>query len=508
MSEPTNSVKKLNTKRLKAIRPESDPLKAGYGKVQPQAIELEEAVLGALMLDREAMPNVIDLLRPESFYIEAHQTIFRAMQQLFNQTKPIDLLTLHEELLQMGELKNIGGATYLTELTEKVASAANIEFHARIIAQKHIKRELIRVSTMTIENSYDDTMDVFELLDESERSLFDITQQNLNRSYESLSTLAGKAQRKMEELASKNESVTGVPSGYKDLDKITSGWQPSDMIIVAARPGMGKTSFTLALAKNSAMMYNKGVAFFSLEMSDVQLTQRLIAMESGVSISKLRNGKLEEDEWKRFNQAVEKLSEVPIYIDDTPAINIFELRAKCRRLKMKHDIQMVMIDYLQLMTGGGDKKNGTREQEISSISRALKGMAKELNIPVIALSQLSRAVETRSADKRPQLSDLRESGAIEQDADLVSFIYRPEYYDIMTDESDQSLEGIAEIIIAKHRNGSTDNVRLRFIKEFTRFENLEEFSFPAFDPSGGQSSEDEGSITRPSRMNIDDDIPF
>ncbi len=502
MSDQTNYATPFKSNKLKALKPQSDLNRMVYGKLQPQALELEEAVLGALMLDRDAMPDIIDLLRPDSFYHEAHQLIFEAMQQLFNQAKTIDLLTMHEELLKMGKLEAVGGPAYLAELTERVASAANIEYHARIIAQKHIKRELIRVSTKTISNAFDDTFDVFELLDESERNLFDITQQNLNRSYESLSSLAGKAQRKMEELASREESISGVPSGYMNLDRLTGGWQPSDLIIIAARPGMGKTSFTLALAKNAAMLHNKGVAFFSLEMSDVQLTQRLISMESGVTLSKLRTGKLEEDEWRRFNGAVEQLSEVPIYIDDTPAINIFELRAKCRRLKMKHDIQMVMIDYLQLMTGGVDKKNGTREQEISSISRALKSMAKELEIPVIALSQLSRAVETRSSDKRPQLSDLRESGAIEQDADLVSFIYRPEYYDIHTDEMDQSLAGIAEIIVAKHRNGPTDSIKLRFVKEYTRFENLDEFSFPSFDDEGGAS------VTKPSRMNMDDDIPF
>lgn len=502
MSDHTNFAKPIKSNKLKALKPDSDLNRMVNGKLQPQAIELEEAVLGAIMLDRDAMPDIIDLLRADSFYHESHQIIYEAMQQLFNQAKSIDLLTLHEELLKMGKLQEVGGPAYLAELTERVASAANIEFHARIIAQKHIKRELIRVSTKTITNAFDDTKDVFELLDESERNLFDITQQNLNRSYESLSSLAGKAQRKMEELASRNESVTGVPSGYSALDKITSGWQPSDMIIIAARPGMGKTSFTLALAKNAALLHKKGVAFFSLEMSDVQLTQRLIAMESGVGLAKLRTGQLEEEEWRRFNGAVETLSEVPIYIDDTPAINIFELRAKCRRLKIKHDIQMVMIDYLQLMTGGVDKKIGSREQEISSISRALKSMAKELDIPVIALSQLSRAVETRSSDKRPQLSDLRESGAIEQDADLVSFIYRPEYYDIHTDEMDQSLDGIAEIIIAKHRNGPTDTVKLKFVKEYTRFENLDEFNFPAF------VDEDGGSITKSSRMNMDDDIPF
>ncbi|MBY5957831.1 replicative DNA helicase [Membranicola marinus] len=499
MSDQTNYAKPIKSNKLKALKPDSDLNRMVYGKIQPQALELEEAVLGAIMLDRDAMPDIIDLLRPDSFYHEAHQIIYEAMQQLFNQAKTIDLLTMHEELLKMGKLQEVGGAAYLAELTERVASAANIEYHARIIAQKHIKRELIRVSTKTITNAFDDTIDVFELLDDSERNLFDITQQNLNRSYESLSSLAGKAQRKMEELASRNESVTGVPSGYTNLDKLTSGWQPSDLIIIAARPGMGKTSFTLALAKNAALLHNKGVAFFSLEMSDVQLTQRLISMESGVSLSKLRTGKLEEEEWRRFNGAVEDLSEVPIYIDDTPSINIFELRAKCRRLKIKHDIQMVMIDYLQLMTGGVDKKNGTREQEISSISRALKAMAKELEVPVIALSQLSRAVETRSSDKRPMLSDLRESGAIEQDADLVSFIYRPEYYDIQSDEMDQSLDGIAEIIVAKHRNGPTDTIKLKFIPEYTRFENLDEFSFPSFD--------DESSI-KPSRMNMDEDVPF
>lgn len=502
MSDQTNYAKPIKSNKLKALKPDSDLNRMVSGKLQPQALELEEAVLGAIMLDRDAMPDIIDLLRPESFYHESHQLIYEAMQQLFNQAKTIDLLTMHEELLKMGKLEEVGGPAYLAELTERVASAANIEFHARIIAQKHIKRELIRVSTTTITNAFDDTIDVFELLDESERNLFDITQQNLNRSYESLSSLAGKAQRKMEELASRSESVTGVPSGYNNLDKLTSGWQPSDLIIIAARPGMGKTSFTLALAKNASMLHNKGVAFFSLEMSDVQLTQRLISMESGVGLTKLRTGKLEEEEWRRFNGAVEQLSEVPIYIDDTPAINIFELRAKCRRLKIKHDIQMVVIDYLQLMTGGVDKKNGTREQEISSISRALKSMAKELEVPVIALSQLSRAVETRSSDKRPQLSDLRESGAIEQDADLVSFIYRPEYYDIHSDEMDQSLDGVAEIIVAKHRNGPTDTIKLKFVKEYTRFENLDEFSFPAF------GDEDGGSITKPSRMNMDDDIPF
>jgi replicative DNA helicase len=372
--------------------------------------------------------------------------------------QPVDLLTVTEEVKKEGALETIGGAYYLVELTNRVASAANIEFHARIIAQKHIQRELIRISTTVIKDAYEDTTDVFDLLDKAEQGLFEITEQNLSRGSESMSSLVTKAVKQLEEMAGNESGLTGVPSGFTALDRITSGWQPSDLIIVAARPGMGKTSYTLAVARNAAMDFGKGVAFFSLEMSNVQLVQRLISMEAEIPGSKLRSGQLEDYEWQQLNSAIEKLSEAPIFIDDTPGINVFELRAKCRRLKMQHDIQMVVIDYLQLMTGGSDQK-GNREQEISMISRSLKGLAKELNIPVIALSQLSRAVETRGGAKRPQLSDLRESGAIEQDADIVSFIYRPEYYQIMEDEEGNSLKDVSEIIIAKHRNGSLETVK-------------------------------------------------
>jgi replicative DNA helicase len=409
MTDNTNnedSLKKTANLRGKNKR-NNDMSSYMFGKVQPQALPLEEAVLGALMLDKDALTVVIDILRPESFYMEAHQIIFRCIMKLFEKLQPVDLLTVTEEVKKAGELEKIGGAYYLVELTNRVASAANIEFHARIIAQKHIQRELIRISTTVIQDAYEDTTDVFDLLDRAEQGLFEITEQNLSRGSESMSSLVSKAVKQLEDMAGKEAGLTGVPSGFASLDRVTSGWQSSDLIIVAARPGMGKTSYTLALARNAAMDFGKGVAFFSLEMSNVQLVQRLISMEAEIPGSKLRSGQLEDYEWQQLNSAVEKLSEAPIFIDDTPGINVFELRAKCRRLKMQHDIQMVVIDYLQLMTGGSDQK-GNREQEISMISRSLKGLAKELNVPVIALSQLSRAVETRGGAKRPQLSDLRE----------------------------------------------------------------------------------------------------
>lgn len=811
-----------------------------FGKVQPQAVPLEEAVLGALMLDREALPMVMDILRPESFYLEAHQHIYRAAIRLFERSNPVDLLTVTEEVKKAGELDKIGGGYYLVELSNRVASAANIEYHARIIAQKHIQRELISVSTRTIRDAYEDTTDVFNLLDETEKGLFAITQNNLSRSYESMGSLSSKVLKQIEELSKKGDGLTGVPSGFTDLDRLTSGWQPSDLVIIAARPGMGKclgkgtkvlmydgslrcvenlkpgellmgddstprlilsttkgremmywvrqnkgidyrvneshilslkpsrtewshqngdilnisvsdylgqsakfksnykgykvavefaersvsvhpyflglwlgdgssdssniattdeevvsyletyagdlgltlkkqkqapekcpiyriandrqnalafslhgllrklgvlgnkhipqdyllnttqkrlellaglidsdghylvqsngfeitqkdenlahqikflcdslgfrtsltakeaqiaaigfesivwrlriygdldkvpvriqrkqpnswkskinwqvtgihveadkvddyygfeldgnglfllsdmtvthnTAMVLAVALNAARDFNKGVALFSLEMASTQLVQRLISMESEIPANKFRNGKLEDYEWQQLQTTVERLNSVPIFIDDTPAINIFELRAKCRRLKMQHDIQLIVVDYLQLMTGASENnRGGNREQEIAGISRALKSLAKELNVPVLALSQLSRAVEVRGGSKRPQLSDLRESGSIEQDADIVSFIYRPEYYQIHEDEQGQSLKGIAEFIIAKHRHGALDTIRLKFTDTFAKFTNLDD---PAF--AGLQSSV----IARQSRMN-EEDIPF
>ena len=504
MAESLNPVSKRGGNVIKPLRKESEFSNLNFGKVQPQAVPLEEAVLGAIMLDKDALPVVIDILRSDSFYHPAHQIIYKAMWTLFERSFPVDLLTVNEELKKAGTLEQIGGSSYLVELTNKVASAANIEYHARIIAQKHIQRELIRVSTRIIQDSFEDAKDVFDLLDEAEKGLYDITQQNMNRGFENLGSLALKAQKLIEELSQKEDGLTGVPSGFTDLDRITSGWQKSDLIIVAARPGMGKTAFTLSLARNAALDYQKPVAIFSLEMSNVQLTQRLISMEASITSKKLRTGQLEEDEWGPLQQAIESLSEVPIFIDDTPAINVFELRAKCRRLKMQHGIEMVIVDYLQLMSAGPDSKKGNREQEISSISRALKGLAKELDIPVIALSQLSRAVENRGGSKRPMLSDLRESGAIEQDADIVTFIYRPEYYEL---DEDPATKGLAEIIISKHRNGALATINLQFVDEFAKFENRDELSFDNISDDSFINPFDQF-ITRSSRMNDDEEIPF
>jgi len=487
-----------------------------FGKVQPQAPALEEAVLGALMLDKDALAIVIDILSPESFYVERHQHIYKAICKLFEDSNPVDLLTVTEELRKMGKLDAVGGPYQLVELTNRVASSANVEYHARIISQKFIQRELIRVSTETINEAYEDTADVFDLLDKAEQGLFGITEQNLSRGSMGMSTLVNMAIKQFEELSEKEDGLTGVPSGFTALDRVTSGWQPSDLVIVAARPGMGKTSFTLAVAKNAAAQFSSGVAFFSLEMSSVQLVNRIISMQTQISSEKLRKGQLEDYEWQQLYAQVDQLGKMPIFIDDTPGISIFELRAKCRRLKMQHDIQLVIIDYLQLMTAGGGDKNGNREQEISTISRGLKALAKELNVPVIALSQLSRAVETRGGSKRPMLSDLRESGAIEQDADIVTFIYRPEYYDILEDEEGNSLQNIGEIIIAKHRNGSLETVRLRWDGQYALFSNLEDQDFTGLQQAGGnfQLPSNLGGEPSPlsSKMNNDnggiDDIPF
>jgi replicative DNA helicase len=474
------------------------------GRIQPQAPDLEEAVLGAIMIDRDGMPSVIEILKPQSFYREAHLIIFDEMTQLFAKSIPIDLLNIHERLQKSGRLEEVGGLGYLIELSNKVGSAANIEFHARIIYQKYIQRELIRVSTTVIKNSYEDSMDVLEILDEAEKGLYNITDQNLNTGYESLSTLVLQAQKEIEIVSEQGSDLTGVTTGFTELDSMTNGWQPSDLIILAARPGMGKTAFTLSLAKNAAES-GKGIAIFSLEMASVQLVQRLISMDAELEGNKLRTGQLDEGEWKKLHSSVEKLSHLPMYIDDTPGINIFELRAKCRRLKQNHDIEMIVIDYLQLMTGNPNDSRGNREQEISGISRALKGLAKELSVPVIALSQLSRNVESRGGEKRPMLSDLRESGAIEQDADIVSFIYRPGYYGV--EEGFEVPENLAEIIIAKHRNGSLGTVNLSFLGQFVKFVD------PGVGGSGGLDfgSDDfqanvfgsGGIITRPSKANDD-----
>jgi replicative DNA helicase len=448
------------------------------GKIPPQALDLEEVVLGAMMIDKKGVDEVIDILSADAFYKEAHQYIFEAIFKLFENSEPIDLLTVSSQLKKDQKLEKAGGDFYLISLTQKVSSSAHIEFHARIILQKFIQRSLIKISNEIIEDSYDETKDVFDLLDKAESKLYEVTQGNIKKSSETAQELVIQAKKKIEEISNK-EGLSGIPSGFDKLDKLTSGWQESDLIIVAARPGMGKTALTLSMARNIAVNQNIPVAFFSLEMASVQLITRLISSETGLSSEKLRTGRLEKHEWEQLNVKVKSLEKAPLFIDDTPSLSIFDLRAKARRLSSQHGIKLIVVDYLQLMTGGSSH-GGNREQEISMISRNLKALAKELSIPVIALSQLSRAVETRGGSKRPLLSDLRESGAIEQDADIVSFIYRPEYYKIdeWDDEERTPTEGQAEFIIAKHRNGGLDSIRLKFIGHLGKFDNLDDFDTP------------------------------
>ena len=449
------------------------------GKIPPQATDLEEVVLGAMMIDKKGVDEVIDILHPDSFYKEAHKYIYEAIVKLFETSEPIDLLTVSAQLRKDDKLDRVGGDFYLIQLTKKVASSAHIEFHARIILQKFIQRQLIKISREIIEQAYEETTDVFDLLDHAEAKIYEVTQGNIKKSSETAQNLVIQAKKKIEEISNK-KGLSGISSGFDKLDKLTSGWQPSDLIIIAARPGMGKTAFVLSMARNIAVNSDTPVAFFSLEMSSVQLITRLISSETGLSSEKLRTGRLEKHEWEQLNVKVKGLEKAPIYIDDTPSLSIFDLRAKARRLASQYGIKLIIVDYLQLMTSGGSQKGGNREQEISTISRNLKALAKELDVPIVAISQLSRAVETRGGSKRPLLSDLRESGAIEQDADIVSFIYRPEYYKIeeWDDEERSPTQGQAEFIVAKHRNGGLDNIRLKFIGHLGKFDNLDDFDTP------------------------------
>jgi replicative DNA helicase len=449
-------------------------LDTGLGKIPPQATDLEEAVLGALMLERDALTDVIDILKVDTFYKEAHQRIYGAISQLFANSEPIDLLTVKNQLLKTGELDMVGGAIYLAELTQKVNSAANIEYHARIVVEHALKRQMINLSGEIQKMAYEDTTDVFMLLDTMEQKLFAIAEGNIRKNYSDMGQIMRSALVELEMKKDQKEGLTGVPTGFTALDRVTSGFQKTELIIIAARPGMGKTAMILSACRNAAVDHGQAVAFFSLEMSSVQLVNRLISAEAELESDKLRKGNLAPHEWAQLHAKIGKLTNAPIFIDDTPALSILELRAKARRLKAQHDVQMIVIDYLQLMSGdSGAKGGGNREQEIANISRSLKQLAKELNVPVIALSQLSRAVETRGGDKKPQLSDLRESGSIEQDADMVMFIYRPEYYGITQDEAGNSVTGMGELIIAKNRAGSLDTVQLRFIGKYTKYCDLD-----------------------------------
>ena len=442
------------------------------GKLPPQALDLEESVLGALMLEKDALTNVIDILKPENFYKDANKEIYQSIIDLFNDSEPIDLLTVTSQLKKNGKLEYVGGSFYVTQLTTRVNSASNIEYHARIILEQSIKRQLIEVSGEVQKEAYEDTTDVFDLLDNTEQSLFDISESHIRKNYSQVKGLMKEAIDELQAKKTRKDGITGVPSGFIDLDNITSGWQPSDLVIIAGRPSMGKTAFVLSMMRNASIDHEMPIALFSLEMSSLQIVNRLISSEAELDSDKIKKGNLKDYEWQQLLHKTDQLNNAKIFIDDTPALSILELRAKSRRLKSQHDIQCIIVDYLQLMSGEYGKSSGNREQEIASISRSLKAIAKELNVPVLALSQLSRAVETRGGDKRPVLSDLRESGSIEQDADMVLFIYRADRYDITEDEDGNLTAGVAEVLLRKNRNGPTGKVKLKFIERFAKFADM------------------------------------
>ena len=468
------------------------PIDNTFGHLQPQAIEIERVILGALMIDKDAFTVVSDILRPETFYEPRNQKIFHAIQSLNINENPVDIMTVTEELRKEGTLEEVGGPAYIVELSSHVASSANIAYHAHILAQKCLARQLIHFASMVETEAFNEQTDVDELMQRAEGKLFEISQKNMAQDFKQIDTVLDEAHQILLKAASNSSGLTGVPSGYHKLDEITSGWQNSDLVIIAGRPAMGKTSFALSIAKNIAVDYHKPIAFFSLEMDSVQLVNRLISNVCEISGKKILSGQLSPDEWERFDSNVRKLRGAPIYIDETPSLSIFELRTKARRLKKEHGIEVLMIDYLQLMTASGMKTN-SRQEEVSAISRSLKGLAKELGI--LALSQLSRDLEKREGieGKRPQLSDLRESGAIEQDADMVLFVHRPEYFHIYDDGHGHDMHGMAQIIIAKHRKGATGDVTLRFRGEFTRFSNPEDEPQDNFQLPDGMGGEIIGS---------------
>lgn len=471
------------------------------GKLPPQAIELEDSVLGALMIEKEAYTTVADLLRPESFYKDQNRLIFEAVRALAAKEQPIDALSVAEKLKSLGTLEEAGGVIYLSELTRRVASTAHLRYHAQIVAQKATARDLIAMAAQIEEAAYDETNDIEELLGQAEAGVFEISERSQKRDVTQIDPVIQEALQRIDRASLNEGNISGVPSGFTALDKITSGWQNSDLVIIAARPAMGKTAFVLSMAKNIAVNYKKPVAMFSLEMSNVQLVNRLIMNVCELEGDKIKTGKLTKEERRRLDMKINELYNAPLYIDDTPSLSVFELRSKARKLKREHNIELIIIDYLQLMNAQG-MQFGSREQEVSIISRNLKGLAKELDIPIIALSQLNRGVESRTGveGKTPQLSDLRESGAIEQDADMVCFIHRPEYYHLYSDEkTGKDLRGLGQIVVAKHRNGATDSIWLRFRSKYAKFQNENEAyedDFPATEVDTPNNS-----ISISSRMN-------
>ncbi len=464
-----------------------------YGHLQPQAPEVEKAVLGALMIDKDAYVEVCDKLSPESFYEPRNQMVYDAIRRLSLDENPVDILTVIDKLGKMGILDDVGGPNYIAELTSMVATSANIEYHANIVAEKYLARQMIHYVSMVGKKIYDESYDIKDVVEEAESKLFELSQKNMKKEYSVLSPLVDKAMDQVKLAHANQGGITGISSGISQLDDMTCGWQNSDLVIIAGRPAMGKTAFALSLAKNIAADQKIPMAIFSLEMSDVQLTNRLISNACRIEGKKLMSGELDRADWLKLDKKLDKLKDAPLYIDDTEGLSVMELRTKARRLVREHGVKLIMIDYLQLMTASGMRYN-SRQEEVSLISRSLKGLAKELNVPVLALSQLNRGVESREGaeGKRPHLSDLRESGAIEQDADMVIFLHRPEYYGILA-----STDGLieykdkAEVIISKHRKGATGIILTRFLGQYTRFENDDQSMGNQPPTEGGLYSEEE-----------------
>lgn len=469
----------MNAPSSSRRKTQQTPIDTTYGHLPPQATDIEQAVLGALLIDVEAFGTVSEILQPDTFYDPRHKSIFEAIRQLNLSDRPSDILTVTEELRKMGELENAGGMPYVLELSALVSSSANVEYHSRILAQKYTARQLITYASKILTDAFDETTDTDLLMQQAEGALFELSQKNMKQDYTQIDPVVKRAYEILQQSSANTSGLTGIPSGLDDLDAVTSGWQASDLVIIAGRPAMGKTSYALSVAKNIAIDYRIPIAFFSLEMSNVQLVNRLISNVCEIPGNKILSGQLTDEEWARLDQNIRRMEGAPLYVDDTPGLSVFELRSKARRLVKEKGVKIIMIDYLQLMNANGMRFN-SRQEEVSTISRSLKGLAKELDIPILALSQLNRSVESRGDgetkgidSKRPQLSDLRESGAIEQDADMVQFVHRPEYYHIYEDNG-QDLRGMAQIIIAKHRKGSTKDVLLSFRGEFTRFANKSE----------------------------------
>ena len=435
----------------------------------PSEPEIEASVLGAMLIEKEAVPKALELLSADSFYLKSHKLIYDAMTSLFDAGEPIDTVTVYEELKKRDQLDEVGGAVYLSKLSQNITSAANIEYHAKIIIEKQILRGLITSAHEIARSAYAGADDAFDILDNAERKIFEITESHLSKSYQGMDRAVRDAMEYIETIHSSTHQKFSVPTGFYELDELLGGFQKSDLIVLAARPSMGKTALALTLARNAAIDHKIPVGIFSLEMATMQLIIRMICSEARINAHLVRTGKLPHSDGSKLSKTVHKLTDAPVYVDDSPAQSVLEIRAKARRLKAEKNVGMIIIDYLQLMSG--PQRTESREREISHISRSLKSLAKELNIPVIALSQLNRAVETRT-DKRPQLSDLRESGSIEQDADVVIFLNRPEYYGIEKDEHGESTAGVTEVIVGKQRNGPTGMIKLAFIKEYARFENL------------------------------------